>query len=296
MLLSKSKIIVYSVLLFILVAINSQYHLKKYIVELYLRLYMHNKPFVVSFSTTPHRIDKISKTIETIFQQKLKPTKVYLSLPYIFKRDNLPYHIPEWLANDKRITILRTEDYGPGTKLLGVLEQVKLNPEEIIITVDDDITYPEETFLHLAYYAYKHPDQAVGISGVDIQYDIDGLVTQNSISGLIPGLYYHKTATVLQGFASAAYRVGFFDESIFDIVNTPQECINSDDIYISYHLAKKNIPRFGFWSQFMNQNMIDFKNSIGLSADALHKLIPTPAQKHRTCIKYLREQDPYVVF
>lgn len=262
-----------------------------------MQVYMHNKPFIVSFSTTPHRIDKISKTIETIFQQKLKPSKVYLSLPYVFKRDNLEYVIPEWLANDKRISILRTQDYGPATKLLGLLEQIKLDPEQIIITVDDDITYPAETFLHLAYYAYQHPDQAVGISGVDVQYDIDGLVSQTtSISGLIPGIHYHKPVAILQGFASIAYRAGYFDQSIFDILNAPKECINSDDIYLSFHLAKKNIVRYGFWSKFMNQNMVDFKNPVGLSDDALHKLTPTPAEKHRTCIKYLREQDPYVVF
>lgn len=292
----KSKWFFYSIILGTLAVINAMDFLRHHLTELYMHIYMYNKPFVVSFSTTPHRIDKIHKTIETVFNQTLKPEKVYISIPYVFKRDNMPYHIPEWLANDKRITILRTEDYGPATKLLGLLEQVKLDPKQMIITVDDDISYPEQTFLYLVYHAARHPERAIGISGVDLQYDIDGLVSQDVINGIISGFYYTKFTTVLQGFASVAYRAGFFDESIFDIVNAPRECINSDDLYLSYHLASKNILRQSIWNKYMNQFMVDYNNSIGLNTDALHQLIPTPAQKHRTCVQYMRQQDPYVVF
>ncbi len=292
----KNKLLLYGIVVNSLLFVYLYNYHKQFFVELYMRIYLYNKPFVVSFSTTPHRIDKIHKTIETVFQQSLKPDKIYISLPYVFKRDNIPYHIPEWLTKDKRVTILRTKDYGPATKLLGLLEQVELNPKQVIITVDDDISYPEQTFLHLVYHAYKNPESAVGVSGVDLQYDVDGLVSQDVKNGVISGFHHTRYFAVLQGFASIAYRAGFFDESIFEITNAPQECINSDDLYLSYHLAKKNIPRIGFWGKYMNQFMVDYRNSIGLNDDALHNLIPTPAQKHRTCMQYMRQQDPYVVF
>lgn len=279
-----------------LLLIGLVFNFQQFFVEKFMQIYLGNTKFVVSLSTTPYRINEIGDTLESIFQQDLRPDKIYLAVPYLFKRDNIEYIIPDWLAKDERITIIRTQDYGPATKLLGVLEQAELDPQTIIITIDDDIIYPKNGLLHLVYAAATNPNHAVGYAGVNLQYNEQGLVSDQVTNGIIPIYTSDQPVTVLEGFGSVAYRRKFFDHQIFDIVNAPRECINSDDLYLSFHLAKKNIPRMVLRNKFINKFQLDIESAIGHDQNALHNLIPSPAQKHRACVNFMRQQDPLVVF
>ena len=79
--------------------------------------------FCVSFTTIPSRIDDIKKTIDSINNQTLKPGKIFLNLPYKFRR------FPDYSFSKDQITELekynieinRSIDYGPSTKLIGSL-------------------------------------------------------------------------------------------------------------------------------------------------------------------------------
>ncbi len=68
--------------------------------------------FCVSLTTIPSRIKSLYKTIESIQNQTLKPSKIYLSIPYIYKRfQNL--EIDESDIKDikfKNLEIIRCED------------------------------------------------------------------------------------------------------------------------------------------------------------------------------------------
>ena len=254
-----------------------------------------NQNIVVSMTTTPHRIDRIQKTLDTVLSQTAPIKKIYLSIPYRFKRDNLEYKIPKWLQDNKKITILRTKDYGPATKLLGLLEQVDLPPDTIIVTLDDDIMYPKGLVLQLAHRARQYPHYAITILGANPEYDDQGNVSIKSVRGLINDHNDKSFVAVAQGFAGIAYRRSFFDSTIFDIVNAPQECINSDDLYLSFYLAKHNIPR-----QTLNDSLASYKqvlpDQVGLEADALHAQAIKETQRHRTCIAYMKQKDPEVIF
>jgi hypothetical protein len=268
----------------------------QFLVEQYMRFQVRNEHVVISFSTTPHRINEMQTTVDTILKQNAKVDAIYIAIPYVFSRDNTPYIIPDWLQNHPRITVIRTQDYGPATKLLGVLEQINLDNNTIIITMDDDIKYPKSTALHLVYKAKQYPNEAIGIAGGDLDYDDYGNLIPNKIGGLISQTNSDANATLLQGFASIAYRRKFFAADIFEIVNAPRECINSDDFYLSFHLAKYNIPRRILSNRYINKAKINYSNDIGHGDDALHNLIPAPSDKHRICINYMKELAPEVTF
>lgn len=286
------KWLAYSLLLIIGLALNSQ----QFVVEQWMKFSLRNETVVVSFSTTPHRIKNIGPTIQSIFDQNYKPIKIYISIPYVFKRENIPYVIPEWIQNDKRLTILRSDDYGPATKLLGALKEANLPPKAIIITFDDDIPYPKNTILQLAYKALKNPDAAIGLAGVNPVYDENGALSAAHIDGIVGVRIPDATVSILQGFAGVAYRRYFFDDTIYDIAQAPRECINSDDLYLSFYLAKHNIPRIVLINRYINKNNINFMQDIGYGKDALHNLIPAPIDKHQACISYMHSLDPDVVF
>ena len=102
--------------------------------------------FCVSFTTLPSRLKSIEKTIDSINNQSLKPKKIFLNLPYKFKR------FPDFKFNENQIAELRkfnielnrSEDYGPSTKLMGALDKIK--NYECVIILDDDHIYHNKMF------------------------------------------------------------------------------------------------------------------------------------------------------
>lgn len=254
-----------------------------------------NEEIVVSFSTTPYRINKIKPVLQTLFNQNVKINKIYLSIPNKFKRDKLEYVIPQWLKDEQRVTILRTEDYGPATKLLGVLEQVRLSPKTIIITVDDDIHYPKNLILHLAYTAKKFPNNVIALSGADIDYDETANVRSPG-HGVIDKFESNSLVDVVKGFSGVAYRAGFFDESIFQIKDAPNACYIHDDFYISFYLARHSIPRRILNNKLLSIADIHWNTNVGFKNDALFKITPLRADICRTCLAYLRSRHPNVDF
>ncbi len=288
----KFKWMIYTILLIFAIALNFE----QIIVERWMLLSLKNSQIVVSFTTTPHRINEMQTTVATILQQTAPIQAIYLSVPYIFKRDNIKYKIPEWLQQEKKITILRSKDYGPATKLLGLLEQITLEPNTIIITLDDDIKYPPNTVLQLAYKALKNPKKVIAICGSDPEYDLNGKIAASSRNGIKKNIRPNTQVTIAQGFAGIAYRPEFFDDTIFNIIHGPQECINSDDVYISFYLAQRHVPREILNNRYIGFAKIDWDNQLSLSDNALHRLMPGPRDKHEKCISYLKSIDPATKF
>jgi hypothetical protein len=272
------------------------FNCKQFFVETYMRYTLRKSDIVITLSTTPYRIDKIAKIIDSLVEQNAPIRAIYISVPYVYKKNNLPYHIPEWLAKNKHITILRSEDYGPATKLLGLLQLVPLPKDTIVVTVDDDLEYPKNTILHLAYYANKYPQQAIGISGADIYGEHEEIASLDRSLGLKTRYNYDGSVTILQGYAGIAYRSNFFDPNIFDIQNYPTSCIYSDDLYFSFYLAKNNIPRRSIANSYISTSKIPCETTLATNPDALQKQIPSPPQKHQQCLIYLHDNFPKVNF
>ncbi len=291
---SRSKILICSVLL-LLVTMPILFY--KNLTHLWMRYALRNEYIVVSLTTTPYRIYQIRPVIDFILAEKVRLQAIYLNVPHFFKRDNLEYTIPSWLQDNNKITILRTNDYGPATKLLGSLEQKKIPPNAIVITIDDDVNYPKNLLLYLAYRAHKNPDKAIGISGMNPHYNKSGqIIIDGSGIGLKANFNDNASVAILEGFGGIAYRRKFFDDEIFDIVNAPRECINSDDLYLSFYLAKHNIDRKVLRDKNMSLDYIVWNQVVGFDVDALHRLSPSPAERHKICVAYMKQQNPNVIF
>ena len=103
--------------------------------------------FCVSLTSLPSRIDNLDKTLESIYNQTLKPKNIFLNLPYNFKR------FPDYNFTENQIEkikkydleITRCNDYGPATKLMGSIKKIKEN-FDCVILIDDDHIYHKNTF------------------------------------------------------------------------------------------------------------------------------------------------------
>ena len=113
----------------------------------------------VSISTIPQRIKNLNKSIESLLNQTRKPDKIFVNIPYKYKRfketieDN---QIPKF--NNSIVEVTRCEDCGPGTKLLGSLN--KLEKNSLLILADDDHTYEDYMIEKFFYFYSKAPNNA----------------------------------------------------------------------------------------------------------------------------------------
>ena len=102
-----------------------------------------NINFCVTLTTIPTRIKEITKTIESIEKQTLRPKKIFLNIP------NNYYRFPKLkilnedlkILNSELLEITRCEDFGPGTKIMGSLS--KIRNYDCVIIIDDDHIYNE---------------------------------------------------------------------------------------------------------------------------------------------------------
>lgn len=269
-----------------------------YVQAYWIKYKLRNEHIVVSLTTTPYRVDRLNDVVETFIKsQILLPEKIYVNIPYVFLRDNINYEIPAKLATNPAIKILRTHDYGPGTKLLGTLEAADLPANTIIITIDDDILYPPLFIAKLAQRAHDFPNQAVGLRGSDLAFDANGEFTVPNHDG--HGFKWKtkdkSIVKVLDGVGGIAYRRWFFDESIFKVKNSIPECINSDDVYLSFYLEQHNITKQVLNVKSANRDLLRNLPSPTDIANALSKRYNT-TERHKTCVSHLSKLDSKINF
>ena len=164
-----------------------------------------NGAVVVSLTTTPKRIDKIAPVLDNIREQSLKPDNIYINVPYVFARDGSTYSIPKWLEQYPGITINRSEDFGPGTKLIPTIAKM-VSPNDIIITIDDDLLHEKHLIRDLFIKSQHNPDDI--ITNVSHRLKInpkDNKVLSNSEMPIKDG----SESLLVVGVGGVAYRKKF---------------------------------------------------------------------------------------
>ena len=205
---------------------------------------------VVSLTTIPARIHRISPTIRSILTQTVKPNVIYLNIPHISKRQNQTYRIPQTIQALDEVRLLRTEqDWGPATKLLPLLQQ-GLSPDTPIIVIDDDQIYPRRLVETYLYYAHQYSNAALCLAGWQVPPDFchqQRIPVEGARTRLIDRpanvLEFPQFVDIIQGASSYLVRPRFFEHTIFNYNTAPSAAFFVDDIWISGHLAKNKISR-----------------------------------------------------
>ena len=265
-----------------------------------------NRRVIVTLTSIPSRLKYLLSTLLSLLKQSIKADEIVLSFSRYSLREPAkgdPYIIDPLLADfiqKKKITVLRCEkDYGPATKLLGLLKREKslnLNKEEesLIITVDDDKIYDIDTIKNLLEGWKRNKDSVVVRKG-----SIITRINKNSKLYLANKLCFNKynrlyervvlgtkidkdkRVSVLFGTGGVLYRASYFNNDIFDYKKynpdfPEKRFFTVDDIYFSGYLAKNNIvikvinmPETKFTSILNKQN----KTSLSLDPNTLNRHI-----------------------
>ena len=117
----------------------------------------HNKRIIVSLTSFPEAIPYAVSAIRSVLHGSVKPDKMVLYLTASqFPDGNIPIEL-ESLANEDPVFEVRfyKENIRSYTKLIPALEDF---PNDIIVTVDDDIFYHKDMLHSLLYWHSQFPD------------------------------------------------------------------------------------------------------------------------------------------
>lgn len=128
---------------------------------------------IVSLTTFQDRIHTVWITIATMMNQTYKPKRIILWLAK--EQFGSEEELPKNLLRLKRrgLEIAFCEDLKPHKKYFYTM---KNNPEEYVVTIDDDVLYPENHLEELWKAHQKHPDAVCCQYAHKITYDENGQI------------------------------------------------------------------------------------------------------------------------
>jgi hypothetical protein len=231
--------------------------------------------FIVSFTTSPTRINKCGPMIHSILDQTRKPDLFLLNIPEEFQRTGESYVVPKYIR--KSLTVNRIPiDYGPATKIVPTVmyltDPVRSKEYEPkytrIIYLDDDIAYPKKMVETYERMIAPNDDNVWTSTGFDF------------LNMHLNGKRQHKdNATIAEGYGSVCVKLNTFHEDFIRYMThytapDNQICRLSDDIILSNYYHRRNVGIYimnlpGFLSI---QDIWDEKRILdyGKENDALH--------------------------
>lgn len=194
---------------------------------------------IVSLTTYSKRIDTVHLVVKSLLRQSVKPDKVILYLG----QDVLENQIPEQLKELQKFgleIVTGCEDLKPHKKYYFAMRQ---NPEDIVITVDDDIVYEKNLLRDLLRTHERHPRAVVCRRANIITRGEDGkLLPYDRWPNFHEAGEKERYDLLPTGAGGVLYPPHALDSMVFDVDALKKYCLNADDIWLRYMGAKLNTP------------------------------------------------------
>lgn len=210
--------------------------------ETYKKLGIYPKPLYnkngpcISLTTFPKRINKVWMVVDSMFYQKMLPSKICL---YLSKEEfpNGRASLPKRLLKYENLGLeicFREFNLMPHTKYFYALQEY---PDKCIITIDDDIYYHNDMISNLMELHQKNPDCVCSNTINIMSFDEDGDPTpynnwKRSITPRSPSHY-----NVALGYDGVLYPAYLFKNAheMFNVDNIKSLSLKADDIWLKMH-------------------------------------------------------------
>lgn len=185
-----------------------------------------------SLTTFPARIKEVKYAIKSIMLQTTPPDRVVLWLAESqFPEKQVPENLTPFIGHGLEVRFC--EDLRSHKKYYYALQEQQ--PNELVVTFDDDIIYHPHSIERLLEQHTKYPDCIVCNSAHIITFDADGNVND-----------YHKWGTTSDGMAQPSmilspltgsgcmYPYGMLTEEAFDKEKIKSLAFTADDLWICF--------------------------------------------------------------
>ena len=255
---------------------------------------------IISLTTIPTRLmdDNFMLVIDSLYNQILKPKYIYIHLCKIYKRNftfnaekvnQICIQIKEKYDN---VIINYTEDYGPITKILGLLNiEETLNDNTKVIVVDDDwILNPLLTlYYELCYELYNC--ECIGINERDLINWPNGNINAPLECSQI---FYDNYQNFLFGWLTYSIKLKYIKQiyTFYNtIINNNDEISNHDDLIMTLFYKTNNIYTCGINIIF---NKLDILSLV--DTDALKNVGNSYEFRKFLEIKYLNKYNYPLIY
>lgn len=208
---------------------------------------------IVSLTSYPVRIPDLWKVIETILHQTVKPDKIvlYLTKSQIGSIDKLPKSLLKLQSRGLEIQLLE-EEIRSHTKYYGAFKQY---PNDIVITIDDDLFYRTDLIENLLKWHQIYPNTIIA----------------NWVKEILPSTDKYKewpdcsdsklsNRFLLLGVSSVLYPPHCMYKDIFNVQMIKDLCLTADDVWLSCMALLQKTPiyftgyKFGHIPVFIKNN------------------------------------------
>lgn len=200
-----------------------------------------NSNTIVSMTSFPDRINDVWITLATILNQTKKPKAIILWLA----EDQFPNKekdLPEKLLELKKygLTIRFCDNLFPHKKYYYTMQE---NPDATVITVDDDVFYPEYLVEELENMSSRFPGAICCTWAHEIALDQDGhILPYKEWKHGIHDFEEPKLRVMPVGIGGVLYPPHCLDERVFDKEKIGELCIRTDDIWLKAMAVLKGTP------------------------------------------------------
>ncbi len=225
-----------------------------------------NTRIIISLTSIPSRIDKLYLTIETLLRQTLKPDMIILYLGENMKNKELPKEIAE--QRDRGLTIKYREDkkLKPHTKYFYSMQEY---PNDIIVTVDDDIYYNRNLVKKLIKSYERYPKCVSAMRCHEMMLKRGSLESYNNWKWEIDGKKSKEPSHLYlaTGVGGVLYPPNILPRETFEIEKIEKLALNADDIWLKAMELKDNIKVVRATSKFYGLCEVNDTQSVTLCED-----------------------------
>ncbi len=194
---------------------------------------------IVSLTSFPARIEVAGQAIKTLFRQTVKPDRIVLFLAAEqFPERKLPPLLVELQQCGLEIRFCG-ENLRAHKKYHYILQEQKEN--ELVITYDDDLIYPENSVELLFCKHKKYPDCIIANRGGCAEFDFHGVLPYagwNLYKN--EGVDIPSTRIFPSTGGGVLYPFGSVNKEAFNVENMKRCAFSADDLWMRFMSALNN--------------------------------------------------------
>ncbi|HEU6449024.1 MAG TPA: glycosyltransferase family A protein [Verrucomicrobiae bacterium] len=192
-------------------------------------------PVIVTLTTIPERLEKVSSAIESLLRQDVKPDGIILWLGKSLAKKPLPFSLRRQIKRGLEIRFV--EDVGPHTKVIYALQEF---PDCLVVSCDDDSLYSQGWLKELLDGHQRHPDCVVCHRARQMALGRDG--------ELLPYVKWKLVRSTVPSFsifpvcvAGILYPPGLLHREVFNVDIFRKTCPKADDVWMKAMSLLNNV-------------------------------------------------------
>ena len=196
---------------------------------------------IVSLTSFPARIGIVSITIRSIMDQTCQPDRIMIWLAdtqFPGLEEDLPQDLLD--LKDQGLEIRFCDDLKPHKKYFYTMQE---NPDAVVITMDDDVIYPEDAVECLLRSYSRFPHCVSGLRVHRMSFTEDGVGTYDSWRYNDDTFYrnpsYFAMAT---GVGGILYPPHSIPNDAFDKETIIATCLRGDDLWLKANATRNGYP------------------------------------------------------